>query len=122
MDTRAHGSPQDGITLPLAVPANARKGHPIAIGTGGLIGVLITDRITADDLKNPAKANPQGLVAGQASVFLPGISITLRVNLPAALAQGAKVYLQPDGSYSDLNTGVNVGWKVNGLLAVRANS
>ncbi|MDL2342570.1 MULTISPECIES: hypothetical protein [Deinococcus] len=122
MKTRAHGSPMDGITLPLAVPANTREGHPVAIGNAGLLGVAVTARVTADDLNNPARVTPQGLVAGQASVFLPGIAVTLRVDLPAALAQGAKVYQQPDGTYSDVNTGVFVGWKVNGLLAVRANA
>lgn len=122
MKTRAHGSPDSGITVPLTLPNGTLNGIPTVYGAGGLIVIPVTDRVTADDLTNPAKAVPQGLKAGQASAFLPGISVTLRVTIDAGVAEGGKVYKANDGTFNGTNTGVFMGWKVNGLLAVRANS
>lgn len=122
MKTRAHGSPMDGITLALTVPDGTQNGIPTTYGAGGLIVVPVTDRVTAADLTNPAKATPQGLKAGQASCFLPGISVTLKVTIDAAVAEGGKVYKAADGSFNGANTGTFMGWKVNGFLAVKANA
>lgn len=121
MKTRAHGSPDQGITLPLTISEGAQEGIPMPYGNGGLIVVPVTARVTADDLKNPAKAPPQGLRAGQASCYLVGVQLVLSVPIDAAVTEGAKVYKQADGTFTDAAGGTLVGWKVGGKLALRAS-
>ncbi|WP_339096198.1 hypothetical protein WDJ50_02595 [Deinococcus sp. VB142] len=121
MKTRAHGSPDQGITLPLTMPEGTQEGIPATYGDGGLVVVPVTARVTADDLKNPAKNPPQGLRAGQASCYLAGVQLVLSVKIAATVAEGGKVYKQPDGTFSEAAGGTFVGWKVNGKLALRAS-
>lgn len=121
MKTRAHGSPDQGITLPLTMPEGTQEGIPATYGDGGLVVVPVTGRVSADDLKNPAKNPPQGLRAGQASCYLAGVQLVLGVKIAATVAEGGKVYKQPDGTFSEAAGGVFVGWKVNGKLALRAS-
>ena len=121
MKTRAHGSPDQGITLPLTMPDGTQEGIPASYGDGGLVVVPITPRVSAADLKDPGKITPQGLRAGQASCYLAGVQLVLNVPIDAGVAEGGKVYKQPDGKFSSTNTGMFVGWKVNGKLALRAS-
>lgn len=122
MKTRAHGAPDDGITLPLTMPAGTTNGIPTTYGAGGLIVVPVTDRVTADDLANATKAPPQGLKAGQASCYLVGVPLVLQnITIDAAVSEGGKVYKAADGTFNGVNTGVFIGWKVNGKLALRAS-
>lgn len=122
MKTRAHGAPEDGITLPLNMPAGTTNGIPTTYRAGGLVVVPVTDRVTAEDLTNTNKATPQGLKAGQASCYLVGVPLVLQ-NIPidVAVAEGGKVYKAADGTFNGVNTGTFVGWKVNGKLALRAS-
>ena len=122
MKTRSHGSPDQGITLPLTMPDGTQEGVPSPYGDGGLIVVPVTGRVADDDLKNPAKAPPQGLKAGQASCYLVGVPLVLQnITIDAAVTEGGKVYKAADGTFSGVNTGVFIGWKVNGKLALRAS-
>ncbi|SEI67168.1 hypothetical protein SAMN04488058_101301 [Deinococcus reticulitermitis] len=120
MKTRAHGSPDQGITLPLTVPEGAQEGIPMPYGSGGLIVVPVTARVTEADLKNPAKSLPQGLRAGQASCYLVGVQLVLSVPLPDGIPEGGVVAVQ-EGAFSDPAMGTIVGWKVNGKLALRSS-
>ncbi|WP_412027912.1 hypothetical protein [Deinococcus yunweiensis] len=116
------GAPDAGIAVALTVPDGTLEGVPATYGAGGLLIIPLTKRVTAADLTNPALANPQGLRAGQASCLLLGVPLTIRATIDAAVAEGGKVYLQANGTYNGTNTGLFVGWKVNGKLALRANS
>ncbi|AFZ67079.1 hypothetical protein [Deinococcus peraridilitoris] len=110
-----------GITLALTVPAGATNGRPVALGGGGLYGVLETERVTADMLK--AGTAPQGLREGQASVNLPGIGQTIDVGaLPVAIADFGRVYLTPAGAPSEVAAGNTwIGWRLGNFVGLRSN-
>lgn len=111
------------VVLALIVAANTKSGDIVKLGNDGLYGVAQTDIATAAQvLKGEA---PQGLVDNQASVFLPGIVLTLGVP-PAALtgiADYAKVYMAPDKTYTVTAAGnLFVGYRLGATtLGLRSN-
>ncbi|UQN04854.1 hypothetical protein [Deinococcus sp. QL22] len=113
------------ITLALIVAAGTKSGDIVKFGADadGLYGVAQTDVATADQVTKGLA--PQGLVENQASVFLPGIVMSLSVP-PAALtgiADYAKVYLAPDKTYTVTAAGNTfVGYRLGATtLGLRSN-
>ena len=115
-----------GVTLALTVPATAKRGQAVALGTAGFFGILETDRVTDDILK--AGNAPQGLKTGQASVNLPGVGQVLYfATIPGTIPDFGKVYTSGDGAGTLTDTAaagaVQLGWKLpNGYVAIRYNT
>lgn len=124
MKNRKHWANTGGaVTLPLAVAAGTVSGDLVALGTDGLYGHATTDAVTATMVTKGT--NPQGLAAGQASVFLPGIVVTIGVSSTSltAVANFGKVYLKPDKTYAATAAGNTfIGYKLDPTtIALRAN-
>lgn len=88
------------VTLALIVVTGTKSGDVVKLGNGGLFGVVQTDIATDDQITKGLA--PQGSVENQASVFLPGIVLTLGVP-PTALtgiANYAKVDMAADKMYT----------------------
>ncbi|UQN06297.1 DUF2190 family protein [Deinococcus sp. QL22] len=111
------------ITLALIVAAGTKSGDTVKLGNDGLYGVAQTDIATADQVTKGLA--PQGLVENQASVFLPGIVMSLSVP-PAALTgipDYAKVYMAADKTYTVTAAGnLFVGYRLGATtLGLRSN-
>ena len=123
MKTKKHHANTGGaVTLALAVAAGVTSGAIVVLGNAGLYGVATTDRATTDKIN--AGLSPQGLLDGQASVFLPGIVLTLAVAKTdlAAFADYAKVYRSAAGAYTATTTDTFIGYRLNATtLALRSN-
>lgn len=117
---RHHAYTGGSVTLPLIVPNGTKSGDIVPLGSAGLYGVAETDQVTADQITTGKY--PQGYVAGQAGVFLPGIVMTLTVPTLTGIADYAKVYRAADGTLSTTNTGTYVGWRLGATtLGLRPN-
>lgn len=94
------------IILALAVAAGTKSGDVVLIGTDGLKGLAHTDRVTPEMLAPGSLVTPPaGLAAGEASVELIGVHVS--VNLPVAVGgdAGDKIYKINDGTYSTADSG-----------------
>ncbi|MBZ9715282.1 hypothetical protein [Deinococcus multiflagellatus] len=112
-----------GIALAVQVPANARQGHPIALGNAGFFGIPRTPRATAETIASGQAA--AGLRAGEATTYFPGVGMAIRVGtLPNDIALWSKVYQAPDGTYTGTEGGnLFVGWRFpRDMVGVRYNS
>lgn len=96
---------QIGIAVP--VPAGAVAGQVVPLGADGLRGVLMTARATTETVANGTSA--PGLKDGEATVELIGVHTTITVQVAAAIAQFAPVYVTPANVYSTTNTGTRCG-------------
>ena len=92
------------IRVPMPVPSGTVSGQVVAIGSDGLVGYAITDRVTQAQLDSKTQTLPQGLRDGQASVELIGVGISVNLQLPAGTA-GSRVYVTPGGAYSGTASG-----------------
>ncbi|MBZ9713758.1 hypothetical protein [Deinococcus multiflagellatus] len=75
-----HAYTGGSVTLALPVPAGTKSGHIVKLGNAGFYGIAATDVVSPEQATSGK--HPQGLIEGQASVFLPGIVLT--VGVPAA--------------------------------------
>ena len=104
------GSPR-GLSLALPVPDGTLNGIPTALGTGKLLVVPETDRVTAA-LRALGNA-PQGLPDGYASCFIPGVSQVLDLGvMPAGVVAFDKLYLSAARVLTTTNTDTFVGWAI----------
>ncbi len=81
------------------------SGDVVPLGTGGLIGWALTNRVTQADIDDFNKVTPQGLKDGEASFELVGVSTAVKLTVNAAIAQWAPVYRTPTGLFSPTDTG-----------------
>lgn len=94
------------IIWPLPVASGVTAGQIVLIGAAGLWGWAQTDRVTTALLSDYTRTLPQGLVDGQASVELPGISTAVRLTVAGTPAVGDRIYrVAADGTYSTTATG-----------------
>lgn len=118
-----HAYTGGSVTLALPVPAGTKSGEIVKLGNAGFYGIAETDVVSADQAKTGK--HPQGLIEGQASVFLPGISLT--VSAPpadiAAVADFAKVdWDAANKKYIAAAGATFVGYRLNATtVALRAN-
>lgn len=105
------------LTVPGVVPEGTRIGQVIPLGTDGLIGYALTDRVTQADIDNGNKVVPQGLKDGEASLELVGCSLSVNLEIATAVDQWAAVYRAADGTYTNVATG---GTKIGYALETTA--
>ena len=124
MQVKKHWAYTGGaVTVAVTVPAGTKSGHIVKIGNAGFYGIAQTDQATPDMVKKGQA--PQGLVDNQASVFFPGIVLT--VAAPAAdlsaLADGAKVDWDDAAKKYVAAAGATfVGYRLNATtVALRSN-
>lgn len=94
------------IILAMLVAAGTKSGDVVLIGSDGLRGLAHTDRVTAEALAPGSIITPPpGLAAGEASVELIGVHVS--VNLPVAVGgnAGDALYKINDGTYSPVDSG-----------------
>ena len=96
---------QIGIAVP--VPAGAVAGQVVPLGNAGLRGVLLTARATPETIQS-GKSAP-GLRDGEATVELIGVHTTIMVQVAAAVAQFAAIYVTAGNVYSTTDTGTRCG-------------
>ena len=103
------------LALALPVPANTPKGVVLALG-GGLRVLTLTDRATTANIALGYSA--QGLLDGQASCRMIGVSDVVTLPTVGAIAQFAKVYLTNTGSYTaTVGTNTFIGYALDALAA-----
>lgn len=99
------------ISVPGQVPEGTQSGDVVLLGSDGLIGYALTDRVSQADLDDLSKVVPQGLKAGEASLELVGISLSVNLPVDGPVAQWAAVYRAPDGTYTgDAPSGTKIGY------------
>lgn len=110
----------DGIVLEIPVPDTAQVGVPFALGADGLYGIPETAKATAERVRTGGA--PASTRVGNASVQFPGIGQTRTFpNLPAAIAQYGKVYINAAGVPTATNTDLFIGYRLGDLVLIRNN-
>lgn len=118
-----HAYTGGSVTLALPVPAGTKSGEVVKLGAAGFYGIAETDVVSPDQAKTGK--HPQGLIEGQASVYLPGITLT--VSAPAAdlaaVADFAKVdYDAAAKKFIAAAGAAFVGYRINATtVGLRAN-
>lgn len=118
-----HAYTGGSVTLALSVPAGTKSGEIVKLGAAGFYGIAETDVVSTEQAKTGK--HPQGLVEGQASVYLPGITLT--VSVPAAdlsaVTDFAKVdYDTATKKYVAATGAAFVGYRLNATtVGLRAN-
>lgn len=103
-------------TLALPVPAGTIKGNVVVLGANGLRGFTQTDQATAPNA--PLGKNAPGLLVGQATVILIGVSLVASLAINAAINQYDKVYITAGGVYTPTSAGNTfVGYSLDTLAA-----
>ena len=100
-----------GLSLALPVPEGTKNGVPTTLGTSKLLVVPQTDRATAE-LRKLGRV-PQGLENGQATCFIPGVSMVLELGtIPNGVVAFDKLYLSAANVLTTTNTDTFVGWAI----------
>lgn len=100
-----------GLSLALPVPEGTKNGVPTTLGTSKLLVVPQTDRVTAE-LRKLGRA-PQGLENGQATCFIPGVSMVLDLGaMPSGVVAFDKLYLSAANVLTTTTTDTFVGWAI----------
>lgn len=104
MSKNLHKTAQAQISAALAVPVGTKSGDVVFIGTSTLKGHALTDAATAETVAAGTAA--PGLAAGQATVELVGVSLSVKLTVAAGGALGDKVYkVTADNTYSGTASG-----------------
>lgn len=104
MSKNLHKTAKAQISAALAVPAGTKSGDVVFIGTSTLKGWALTDAATAETVT--AGTSAPGLAAGQATVELVGVTLSVRLTVAAGGALGDKVYkVTADNTYSGTASG-----------------
>ncbi len=92
------------LIIAAAVAAGTASGDVVLIGASGLKGYAHTDRATTATIASGAAA--PGLLDGQASVELIGVSVSVNLTVAGGVALGDKIYkVTADGTYSKTAAG-----------------
>ena len=95
------GSREAQVTVWGPVPNGTEAGEVLALGAAGLFAIALTPQITQAYLDDMTKTLPQGLGAGEASLELINVHVSLNIPVPEAdVAAWAPVYLLPDKTYT----------------------
>ncbi len=103
MSKNLHKTRNANIGVYGAVPAGTVSGDVLPLGSGGLIGWALTDRVTQaelDDFSNNSVIPSQGLKDGEASLELIGVATSVKLEVSAAVTLWATVYVTPGGAYT----------------------
>jgi len=118
-----HAYTGGSVTLALPVPAGTKSGEVVKLGAAGFYGIAETDVVSAEQAKTGK--HPQGLIEGQASVYLPGITLTVGVpaaDIAAVPAFGKVDYDAATKKYVAAAGAAFVGYKINAnTVGLRAN-
>lgn len=108
------------ISVALPVAANTASGDIVPVGDQGLFGFALTDRATSDTIQAGTAA--QGLQDGQATVELPGITLSVNLEIDGDPDIGDAIYRAANGDINTTNTGLFIGWFLGGRAVGLLNS
>lgn len=98
------------IVIAVATALGTTAGNIVLIGTEGLSGVALTDRVTQGQIDDITKNLPQGMANGDTAVELTGIHTAVNLTVAGTALIGAKVYRNASGTYDLVNTGTMQGY------------
>lgn len=108
------------ISVALPVPAGTASGDVVPVGDQGLFGFALTDRATSATIQSGTAA--PGLEDGQATVELPGITLSVNLDVDGAPAVGDAIYRAANGDINTTDTGLFIGWFLGGRAVGLLNS
>lgn len=120
MARNLHMTRNGNIAIAAAVASGIESGDIAVLGSAGLFGYALTDRVTTALLADYNKTLPQGLADGEASVELPGISTAVRLTADGTgLSAFVKAYWDATNKVVTATASGNtfIGWTLEAIAA-----
>lgn len=108
------------ISVALPVPEGTQSGDITPVGDQGLFGFVLTDRATTASIQAGTAA--PGLEDGQATVELPGITISVNTDVDGTPDIGDAMYRAVNGTVSNTAGGLFIGYSLGGRVVGLLNS